>query len=92
MWITLARVPRRADQPLHAEQRLNRAQAIRLYTINNAFLTFEEHEKGSLERGKLADFIVLKQDILTCPEDAVKDIEVVQTYLGGRLIYASDAK
>jgi predicted amidohydrolase YtcJ len=87
MWITLARQPRRADQPLHPEQRLTRAQAIRLYTINNAYLTFEEKEKGSLERGKLADFIVLKQDILTCPEDALKNIEVERTYLGGRLIY-----
>jgi hypothetical protein len=92
MWITLARLPRRADKPLHPEQRLTRAQAIRLYTINNAFLTFEEKEKGSLEKGKLADFIVLRQDILTCPEDAVKDIEVAATYLGGRLIYSSDAK
>jgi predicted amidohydrolase YtcJ len=89
MWITLVRQPRRADQPLHAEQRITREQAIRLYTINNAFLTFEEKEKGSLERGKLADFIVLKQDILNCPEDDVKDIEVEQTYLGGKLIYTS---
>ena len=92
MWITLSRRPRRADQPLHPEQRLTRAQAIRLYTINNAFLTFEEKEKGSLERGKLADFIVLKQDILTCPEEAVKDIEVERTYLGGRVIFERDTK
>jgi predicted amidohydrolase YtcJ len=92
MWITLARVPRRADMPLHPEQRLTREQAIRLYTINNAFLTFEEKEKGSLEPGKLADFIVLKQDILTCPEEAVKDIEVAKTYLAGKLIYDSVAK
>ena len=41
---------------------------------------------------KLADFVVLKQDILTCPEDAVKDVEVAQTYLGGKLIYDSAAK
>jgi len=92
MWITLARQPRRADQPLHPEQRLTREEAIRLYTINNAFLTFEEKEKGSLERGKLADFIVLKQDILTCPEETVKDIEVEKTYLGGRVIYESEKK
>jgi predicted amidohydrolase YtcJ len=90
MWITLSRQPRRADLPLHPEQRLTREEAIRLYTINNAFLTFEEKEKGSLERGKLADFIVLKEDILTCPEEAVKDIEVEQTYLGGRKIYEGD--
>jgi len=87
MWITLARQPRRADEALHPEQRLSREQAIRLYTINNAYLTFEEKEKGALERGKLADFIVLKQDILTCPEESVKDIEVERTFLGGRLVY-----
>lgn len=92
MWITQVRQPRRADSPLHPEQRLTREQAIRLYTINNAFLTFEEKEKGSLEQGKLADFIVLKQDILACSEDSVKEIEVAQTYLGGKLIYDSAKK
>ena len=87
MWITLARQPRWTDQPLHPEQRISREQALRLYTINNAYLTFEEQEKGSLEVGKLADLVVLKQDYLTCPLDNVKDIEVDATYLGGRLVY-----
>ncbi len=87
MWITLTRQPRWTDQPLHPEQRISREQAIRLYTINNAYLTFEEKEKGSLEKGKLADFIVLDRDILTCPEDDVRKIQVEQTYLGGKLIY-----
>ncbi len=87
MWITLTRQPRWTDQPLHPEQRITREQAIRLYTINNAFLTFEENQKGSLEGGKLADFIVLDRDILTCPTEAVKDIQVEATYLGGKLIY-----
>ena len=87
MWTTLVRQPRWTDQPLHPEQRISREQAIRLYTSNNAFLTFEEKEKGSLEKGKLADFIVLDRDILTCPVEQVKDIQVEQTYLGGKLIY-----
>ena len=88
MWITLTRQPRWIDQPLHPEQRISRQQAIRLYTINNAYLTFEEKQKGSLEKGKLADFIVLDRDILTCPLDEVKDIQVEETYLGGKLIYS----
>ena len=88
MWITLTRQPRWTDQPLHPEQRITREQAIRLYTVNNAYLTFEENQKGSLEKGKLADFIVLDRDILTCPLDQVKDIQVDGTYLGGRLIYS----
>jgi predicted amidohydrolase YtcJ len=50
MWITLTRQPRWTNQPLHPEQPISREQAIRLYTINNAYLTFEDKEKGSLEK------------------------------------------
>src|ERR1035438_7927206 len=56
-WTAPPPQPRWANQPLHPEQRISREQAIRLYTINNAWLTFEEKEKGSLEPGKLADLI-----------------------------------
>lgn len=87
MWTTLMRQPRGSDEPLSPDERLTREQAIRLYTINNAFLTFEEAEKGSLEPGKLADFIVLDRDILSCPVDEVKDIQVEETYLGGVRVY-----
>src|SRR5690606_4937058 len=87
MWITLTRQPRWMDEPFHAEQRIDREQALRLYTINNAFLTFEEDRKGSLEKGKLADFIVCDRDILTCPVDDVQDVKVLQTYIGGQLVY-----
>jgi predicted amidohydrolase YtcJ len=88
MWTTLVREPRGSEEPLHPEQALTREQAIRLYTINNAFLTFEEERKGSLEPGKLADFIVIDRDILTCPVDEVKEITVEETYLGGARVYA----
>jgi predicted amidohydrolase YtcJ len=88
MWTTVVRQPRGSDAPLHPEQTLTREQAIRLYTINNAFLTFEEARKGSLEPGKLADFIVLDRDILSCPVDEMKDIKVEATYLNGARVYA----
>jgi predicted amidohydrolase YtcJ len=87
MWITLTRQPRWVDHPLHPEQTITREQAIRLYTINNAFLTFEEKEKGSLEPDKLADLVVLDRDILTCPLDEVRKIQAEQTWLGGKLVY-----
>ncbi|MDX1966481.1 MAG: amidohydrolase [Planctomycetaceae bacterium] len=87
MWITLTRQPRRMEGPLHPEQALTRAEALRLYTINNAYLTFEEHLKGSLEPGKLADFVVLQTDILECPVEAVKDIAVAETYVGGKRVF-----
>ena len=89
MWITLTRQPRWTDQTVRPEQRISREQAIRLYTINNAYLMFQEKEKGSIEKGKLADLVVLNTDILTCPLDQVKDIEVEQTYLGGKLVYSA---
>ena len=74
------------DRPLNLQQRITREQAIRLYTTNNAYLMFAEKEKGSLEAGKLADLIVLDRDILTCPVDDIRKIQVEQTYLGGRLV------
>ncbi|MFN7921573.1 MAG: amidohydrolase family protein [Bryobacteraceae bacterium] len=54
---------------------------MRLYTINNAFLMFQEKQKGSLEAGKLADMAVLTDDVLTCPVDRVKDIAAERTFL-----------
>ncbi|MFL6278599.1 MAG: amidohydrolase [Vicinamibacterales bacterium] len=90
MWTTIVRQPRGANAPLHPEQTLTREQAIRFYTINNAFLTFEEAHKGSIEPGKLADFVVLDRDIMTCPVDQVKDIQVDATYLGGTRIYSRE--
>ncbi|MBC7818318.1 MAG: amidohydrolase [Planctomycetaceae bacterium] len=91
MWIALTRQPRWAEQPLHPEQRITREQALRLYTINNAFVMFAEKDKGSLEPGKLADFIVLDRDYLTCPVNEVADIEVRQTFVGGRQVYEAGA-
>jgi predicted amidohydrolase YtcJ len=88
IWTVLTRQPRRLDEPLHPQQRITREEAIRLYTINNAFLTFEEKEKGSLEPGKLADFVILDRDILTCPIDEIREITVQQTYVDGKMVYA----
>jgi len=87
MWIALARQPRGVAEPLHGEQAITREQALRLYTINNAFLMFDETNKGSLEPGKLADFIVLDRDYLTCELEEIKDIQVEQTWLGGRQVF-----
>lgn len=89
IWTTLTRLPRWTDEPLHAEQLITREEALRLYTINNARLMFEERNKGSLEPGKLADLIVIDRDYLTCPLDEVREIQVEQTWLGGRLVHSN---
>ena len=70
-------------EPLHPEEALNRQQMIQFYTINNAFLLRREHEIGSLEVGKLADFIVIDTDLLHCPVDAIGKTKVLATYLAG---------
>jgi predicted amidohydrolase YtcJ len=87
IWITLTRQPRDGGPPLHPNEILTREDAIRLYTIQNAYLTFEESFKGSLEPGKYADFIVLDRDLLTCPLEAIPATEVLTTFVGGRQVY-----
>jgi predicted amidohydrolase YtcJ len=69
------------------EEALTREQAVRLYTINNAYLHHEENEKGSLEPGKLADLIVIDRDVLTCPVDDIRDTKVLLTIVGGKVVY-----
>lgn len=87
MWTTIARTPRWMDKPFHPEQDLTREEAIRLYTINNAYIMLEEDKKGSLENGKLADLIVVDRDLLTCPLEDLPQTKVLRTYLGGKLVY-----
>ena len=66
---------------------MTREEAIRSYTSWAAYAAFEEHIKGSIELGKLADFIVIDRDIMTCPEDEIKSIQVLQTVVGGETVY-----
>jgi len=72
---------------LGADQRISRAEALRLETINNAFLTFEERLKGSIEPGKFADLVVLPEDLLTCPDKHIEQMQVVMTMVGGTIVY-----
>ena len=83
----MTRQARWYDGPSTPKQALTREQAIRMYTINNAFLLFKEKQVGSLEPGKLADFVVLDTDVLTCPVEQVKDAKVMGTYLGGKAVF-----
>ena len=73
---------------LSGQHRMTREEALESYTINNAYAAFEEHLKGSLVPGKLADIVVLSQDILTIPEDDIPATEVVYTIVGGEVRYS----
>jgi predicted amidohydrolase YtcJ len=68
-------------------QRMTREQALRSYTLNNAYAAFEEDLKGSLAPGKLADIVVLSRDIMTVPEEEIRGAEVVYTLVGGEVKY-----
>ena len=72
---------------LGKDEGLTREQAVRLYTINNAYLHHEEKTKGSLEPGKLADLIVIDRDVLTCPAGDVAKTKVLYTIVGGKVVY-----
>ena len=71
------------------EQRVDVETSIRAYTINNAFAAGEEDLKGSIKVGKLADFTVVDRDLLAIDPAEIKDVSVLATIVGGRMVYAS---
>ena len=83
MWVAITRRAKGYEGQLHPEEALSREQAIRFYTINNARLLFLEDRIGSLEAGKQADFVIIDRDILTCPEDQIRETKVLATYVAG---------
>jgi len=71
----------------NADEAMTREQALRSYTMNNAYAAFEEDLKGSLTPGKYADITVLSKNILTVPDDEIRTAEVVYTIIGGEVKY-----
>jgi predicted amidohydrolase YtcJ len=69
----------------YPDQRMNRMEALRSYTINTARAAFEENTKGTLKPGKYADIVVLSKDILTIPEDEIPTVKVSYTIVGGKV-------
>jgi predicted amidohydrolase YtcJ len=69
------------------EQKIALADAVAGYTRQAAFAEFAEREKGSIEPGKLADLVVLGEDIFSLPADAIRYVPVEATIVGGRVVY-----
>jgi predicted amidohydrolase YtcJ len=69
------------------EQRLTRAEALKAYTLNNAYAGFMERELGSITPGKYADLVVLSKDVMTIPEREIPTARVMYTIVGGVVKY-----
>ena len=91
IWQSIARKDLTTGEVVAPAQKLSREQALRAATINGAYLTFEENQKGSIEPGKLADFVCLSDDLMTVEEDRIKDIVAEFTVVGGRTVFAREA-
>ena len=74
----------------YGDQRMSRMEALRSYTVANAYAAFEEDIKGSLTRGKLADVTVLTKDITAIPDDQIKTAKVAYTIIGGKVVYKAN--
>ena len=70
---------------------MTRLEALRAFTLGNAFAAFEESIKGSLSVGKLVDVTVLSKDITLVPDDEIRSARVVYTIIGGQIRYANSS-
>ena len=68
-------------------QTVTREEMLRMYTINVAYSCWQEDILGSIEKGKLADMVVVDRDILNSADEEIRDLQVLQTYIGGELVF-----
>lgn len=73
--------------PFWSDQRMTREQALRSYTLDCAYAAFQEHILGSITPGKLADIVVLSEDIMTVPNEEIRSAQVLSTIVGGKIVY-----
>lgn len=84
---TLKGMPEGGYEP---EQKMTREQALRSYTLDAAYGAFEEDIKGSITPGKLADFTIYEQDLMTVPEDKILDTKIAMTIFNGEIVYKNN--
>jgi predicted amidohydrolase YtcJ len=77
----------KGGKPIGQSQKITVQEALKLYTVNSAYQQLDENTLGSIEEGKLADMVVLGKDILTVPEDTIKDITIDMTIIEGKIVY-----
>ena len=85
--VTRATLDGKNPQGWIAEQKITLAEAIEAYTLGSAFAEFQEIEKGSITAGKLADMVILSEDIFAIKPEAIRNVRVETTIVGGKLVY-----
>lgn len=86
MWSMITRKTEKGNV-IEPTEAISRMDALKMYTVNNAIATFEENIKGSLEIGKLADLVIISENILNCPVDNIKNIQSELTMVGGKIVF-----
>ena len=72
----------------YPDEKMTRLEALKSYTINGAYASFQEEKVGSIENGKLADIVVLSNDLLNIPDEQIKSTKVLMTIVGGKILYS----
>ncbi|MXV37881.1 amidohydrolase family protein [Flavobacteriaceae bacterium Ap0902] len=87
LYAALTRKPANDTEAFYPSQVLNRKQALKMYTQGNAYAEFKENEKGKLEKGYLADIIILNRNLMECPVEDIPETQVVLTMVDGEIKY-----
>jgi len=88
MWSMVTRTTER-NSVIVQDEAITREEALKMYTINNAYACFEEAIKGSIEPGKLADLAILSHNLLDCPVGQIREIQSEMTMVGGKIVYSA---
>ncbi|PKP61265.1 hypothetical protein CVT91_03545 [Candidatus Atribacteria bacterium HGW-Atribacteria-1] len=91
IWAAVNRRAELTGEKLWPEQCISVEEALRMFTVESAYLTFDENIKGSIEPGKFADLVVLGEDILHVPNMDIKDISILMTIMDGNIVYKNEA-
>jgi predicted amidohydrolase YtcJ len=88
MWMSITRRTTEGVV-IYPEEAITREEALKMYTIWAAYQEFSEKVKGSIEKGKLADFVVIDRDYLRCPVEEIRNIEPLLTVVEGKPVYTA---
>jgi hypothetical protein len=88
--VTRATLDGKHPEGWQPQEKLTVAEAVEAYTMGSAYAEFQDNVKGSITPGKLADFVILSDDIFTISKEGIKDVKVLKTVVGGKITFSRD--